>query len=82
MNKKIAIDTGKSTTKIVAESKGNTSIHLSFISAIQESTDYTDDNTNHILEYEGRTYLAQIITILNTALFTVKTYYQLENTLL
>ena len=57
MNRKIAIDTGKSTTKIVAESKGNTSIHLSFISAIQEGTDYTDDNTNHILEYEGRTYL-------------------------
>ena len=37
MIRRISIDTGKSTTKIVAESKGNTSRHLSFISAIQES---------------------------------------------
>lgn len=57
MNRKIAIDTGKSTTKIVAENKGNTSRHLSFITAIKPNTDYTEDKTNHILEYEGKTYL-------------------------
>lgn len=57
MIKRISIDTGKSTTKIVAESKGNTSRHLSFISAIQEGADCTEDKTNHILKYEGKTYL-------------------------
>ena len=38
MNKKIAIDTGKHTTKVVAESKGNTSLHFSHTSAPFSST--------------------------------------------
>lgn len=57
MNRKIAIDTGKSTTKIVSEMKGGSSRHMSFVSAIQEGADYTEDKTNHILKYEGKTYL-------------------------
>ena len=57
MIRRIAIDTGKSTTKIVAECKSNTSRHLSFTSAILEGADCTEDKTNHILVYEGKTYL-------------------------
>lgn len=57
MNKKIAIDTGKHTTKVVAESKGNTSLHFSFASAIKANVSITQDPTNHIIEYEGKNYL-------------------------
>lgn len=57
MNRKIAIDTGKHTTKVIAESKGNTSVRLSFISAMKANVGYTQDSTNHILEYDGIKYL-------------------------
>lgn len=57
MNRKIAIDTGKHTTKVVAESKGNTSTRFSFTSAIKANVNMTQDPANHILEYEGIKYL-------------------------
>lgn len=57
MNKKIAIDTGKHTTKVVTETKGNTSKRFSFISAIKANVSMTQDPTNHIIVYDGIKYL-------------------------
>lgn len=57
MNRKISIDTGKHTTKVVTESKGNTTTSFSFISAIKANVSMTQDPTNHIIEYEGKKYL-------------------------
>ena len=57
MNRKIAIDTGKRTTKVVYEAKGNTSLRLSFETAMKENVTMTQDPTNHIVEYKGTKYL-------------------------
>ena len=57
MNRKIAIDTGKRTTKVVYEAKGNTSLRLTFETAMKENVAMTQDPTNHIVEYKGMKYL-------------------------
>lgn len=57
MNRKIAIDTGKRTTKVVYEAKGNTSLRLTFETAMKENVSMTQDPTNHIVEYKGMKYL-------------------------
>lgn len=57
--KHIAIDSGKHTTKIVAEvsTGSNASRTLSFVSAIKEGVTETADPDSHIIEFEGTTYL-------------------------
>lgn len=57
MNRKIAIDTGKHTTKVVAETKGNTTKRISLVTAMKENVTMTQDPTNHIIEYKGTKYL-------------------------
>ena len=57
MNRKIAIDTGKHTTKVVAETKGNTTKRISLVTAMKENVAMTQDPTNHIIEYKGTKYL-------------------------
>lgn len=71
MNRKIAIDTGKRTTKVVYESNGNTSLRLSFETAMRENVSKTKDPTNHILEYEGKKYLVGS---------QARTFIEIENT--
>lgn len=71
MNRIIAIDTGKRTTKVVYESNGNASLRLSFETAIKENVSTTQDPTNHILEYNGKNYLVGS---------QARTFIEIENT--
>ena len=71
MNRKIAIDTGKRTTKVVYEAKGNTSLRLSFETAMKENVTMTQDPTNHIVEYKGTKYLVGS---------QARTFIEMENT--